>query len=179
MINNNGWERSWVMAGFCRSVYETANRPLRGLIRVGPFIVSFSYLNLDGHVVQGSDSQNNWYTYYILFIRSLFVEIWFFLVLLFFWPRFFRLINQPLTWQDWTDQWPRLARLQLLYSHFLGQILCALPLSIVAPSPDCQRWLGDCPGVHKKVDGKDMSFCVCKYVYIYIYYIYICIWTNT
>ena len=36
--------------------------------------------------------------------------------------------------KDWTDQWPRLARLQLLYSHFLGQILCALPLSIVAPT---------------------------------------------
>ena len=34
--------------------------------------------------------------------------------------------------QDWTDSWPRVARLQLLYSHFLAQILCALPLSAVA-----------------------------------------------
>lgn len=37
--------------------------------------------------------------------------------------------------KDWTDSWPRVARLQLLYSHFLAQILCALPLSAVAPAP--------------------------------------------
>lgn len=79
------------MAGFCRSVYETANRPLRGLIRVGPFTVSFSYLNLDGHVVQGSDSQtidiHITYCLYVVYLLR-YDSSW----SPFFWGCFFRLI---------------------------------------------------------------------------------------
>ena len=112
MINNNGWERSWVMAGFGRSVYETA-RPLdRGLIRVGPITVFIFISELrwpcdqNGFLSVLPNQQNRRFEVLLVLdgpgqrlapidihiVYSLFVEIWFFLVPFFFGGCFFRLI---------------------------------------------------------------------------------------
>ncbi|CAK8994758.1 unnamed protein product [Durusdinium trenchii] len=48
---------------------------------------------------------------------------------------------------DWTDSWPREPRLQLLYSHFLAQVLVALPLAdgvhseIKLVTEECEKFL--------------------------------------